>query len=398
MESGPLQSFGDGLRAGRHDPHIGVDGIFSPFAGHQVQGKNPGQLLLGGWTHVLDVVQENRSFVAAFNEARSRGLAVFHAPEFGFQGFGGHHPAVDADEAPVLSLAEAVDGPGHDFLARSVLSDDQHVAFDHSRVGDFLFQGLHGACSADQPVGIPVVELVFRNDQVKGVGVAFGSGRFFFRKPVDGSVFLLSWRFFLAGIGKENGLVRLVHFPDKRPEKTHVVFFEIGGVKGVGSLAHFLVAVAGEKDRLDVRLDLPKPGDGFQAVDFRHMEIHNGQIHMVGLTHVQGFGARHGFEGDEPHEFDTLGKRIEKTFLVVDDQNFFPAEIHFNFLLLCRLVSRFDAVPQKNRKSVTITIATQIVMDKGSTANGTLRREFSGIRSSFGREMVPWMRLSSRTN
>jgi len=37
-------------------------------------------------------------------------------------------------------------------------------------------------------------------------------------------------------------------------------------------------------------------------------------------------------------------------------------------------------------------------MDKGSTANGTLRREFSGIRSSFGREMAPWMRLSSRTN
>ena len=66
------------------------------------------------------------SAISGISSIRSRKAAFFVAEQLRFKELVGDRRTVEADEMKQTSLAEAMDGVGHQFLSRSCFSGDQH--------------------------------------------------------------------------------------------------------------------------------------------------------------------------------------------------------------------------------------------------------------------------------
>ena len=94
-------------------------------------GQDPQQARLRFGGHVADLVQEQRAAVGLFEASRAlcRGAgegALLMTEEFGLDqilGDGGH---VQSDELVLLARAVAMQGMGHQFLARAGFPVDEH--------------------------------------------------------------------------------------------------------------------------------------------------------------------------------------------------------------------------------------------------------------------------------
>ncbi len=56
----------------------------------------------------------------------------------------GQRTGIDGDKGAVATAGQVVQGPRHDFLARTRFTEDQHVGLGTGQCADLLAQALHG--------------------------------------------------------------------------------------------------------------------------------------------------------------------------------------------------------------------------------------------------------------
>src|SRR5712691_4693664 len=109
--------------------------------------------------HVADLVEEHGAAVRPLEEAglvrhRAREGPPLVAEELGFEQGGRERRAVDGDEGALPHVRVAVNGPGHELLARARLAADEHGGGGGGHAHDQLGQLLHLGILADDEVAL----------------------------------------------------------------------------------------------------------------------------------------------------------------------------------------------------------------------------------------------------
>ena len=136
-------SFSKILIRGRDDPHIDLDQFRPPDPGKLLFLKRSQDLGLSAQTHVADLIQEQRAAVgllelSPFHGRRAAEGAAFVSEQLALDQGLRNRGTVHRHKGPIHPGAMLMDGPGHQFLARSIFSTDQYATVGRTRGLDQL--------------------------------------------------------------------------------------------------------------------------------------------------------------------------------------------------------------------------------------------------------------------
>jgi hypothetical protein len=142
---------------GRHHPAVHLDGPGAPHPLHHPLLQHPQQLHLHAGRHLAHLVQEDGAPVGLFELPRPGSERVRVGPflvaeDLRLQQGLGNGAAVHHHERPVGPAALQVDGPGHQFLARAALPDQQHRGVRGGHDGGHPQDLQHGGARPHHPV------------------------------------------------------------------------------------------------------------------------------------------------------------------------------------------------------------------------------------------------------
>ena len=117
---------------GGDDPHVGLDGRVAADALEAAFLEHAEHLALHQGRHVADFVEEERAAARLLELAHALAVgpgegALFMAEQFGLQQGFGNGGAVDGQKLGRGPRTMLLDCPGHQFLARAALAQDQDV-------------------------------------------------------------------------------------------------------------------------------------------------------------------------------------------------------------------------------------------------------------------------------
>ena len=163
--------FDDVLVGGGDEADIHPQLVIAPHARKRAVLQKAQQLGLQRTAHVADLVQENGAAVGFLHAAQllfdSAGEGAFLvAEQFAFQQVFGDGGAVDADVVVLAAMAQAVQRPGDQLLARAAFPQDEHGGVSGGHAADQLAQLVHVGRLADD-----LLHLVGLGDGGAQVGV-----------------------------------------------------------------------------------------------------------------------------------------------------------------------------------------------------------------------------------
>ncbi len=115
----------------RHDAHVDLDGTVPADPFDHLLLDHAQDLRLERQVHVADLVEEDRPLVRKLELPELPRLgagkgAPLVPEELALQQFPGDSRGIDGDKGSVLAIAQIVNGPGEQLLARAALAVDEH--------------------------------------------------------------------------------------------------------------------------------------------------------------------------------------------------------------------------------------------------------------------------------